>query len=173
VAGVPYLNLTRGYPRLSRSIRRRLKQGGTAMHDRYGTRSGRLSTVRDPAAIAALRAEITDAWVSRNLQAGRDTHLAAWDELYGRAREVTTLRVDGKLAAWVLARPGAASLQVLAGQMVPGFEELFPGRITEAYLIARALDDQRPARWWRLPEPRYATISWGDGTHAGSLIAVS
>jgi hypothetical protein len=174
VAGVPYLILTRGYPRFQRSIRRRLRQGSDRMAQAYGTRSGRLHTDTSPAAVAALRAEITDAWLDRNLQAGRDADLAAWHELYDRAREVTTLRVGGKLAAWVIARPRPASLEVLAGQLVPGYEDLFPGRAVEAHLIARAMTDTRPLRWWqREPEFRYATIRWGDGSHAGSLIAVS
>jgi hypothetical protein len=162
MSNVPYLDLTHGYPRFRRDIRRRLRQGSDRMTARYGVRSGLLRTDRDPAAVAALRTEITSAWLARNLDAGRDTSRAAWDELYDLAREVVTLRVGGELAAWVLARPGDISLDVLAGQMVPGFEDLFPGRAVEAFLVTRAVTDRR-----------HEILSWGDGSHPGSLIAVS
>jgi Acetyltransferase (GNAT) domain len=171
---VPYLDLTRGYPRFRKDIRRRLRQSSERIVCQYGVRNARLRTECDPDAIAALHDEIAGAYIARNLITGRVTSLGGLDKLYAQASEVTTLRVDGKLAAWVLATPDAAALKVLAGQLVPGFEDIFPGRLIEAHLIARAMTEPLPRRWWRPWSGRaYAIVSWGSPDHADALIAVS
>jgi hypothetical protein len=139
-----------GYPGLRKDIRRRVRQGAA----RIGADRVRAVVKFESglAAVEALRDEVSWAYAHRNLMAGRRLDLAAWDEVYGRADEVATLRIDSKLAAWDLAAFSGSSYEVLAGQMVPGFEQYSPGRLLEAVLLARVLTD-----------PRWLRVDWGRG----------
>ena len=81
--------------------------------------------------------------------------------MWERVTEAGTLRVHADLAAWTLAAPGTFTYTVLAGQLVPGFEWCFPGRVIDAAMIARACD------------LGYPLLSWGSSKHPQALIAVS
>ena len=178
MASMAFVNLTRGHPRYRKDVRRNLRKGSARIAARYGVGRARFTVTRDPAAITALRDEVTAAHAARCAAAGRAFREKAWRRKYRRSREVVTLRIGGKLAAWVLVRPSLDALQVLAGQMVPGFEDLFPGRLVEAFLIARALTEPPRHWWWHRFRPprwyarRYDVLLWGRG-HPETLITAS
>jgi len=151
----PFLNLSDGYPDLSRDIRRNLRRGSANLT--AGRVRGRIS-VCDP---DGLRHEITAAYVTRCLAASRPLDLTAWRQAYDTAYEVAVLRIDGRLAAWVLARYTRVRYIVLAGNMAHWSGKYRAGRLLEAWLLARVLTS------------RWQCLDWGSGLHPEALIAVS
>jgi hypothetical protein len=153
------VSLADGYPRLRRDVRRRLRQGSAALAaDRL---RARISFTPLDGDARDLYAGICSAYVRRNEAAGRPVDLAGFGVAWGRATEAGTLRIGGKLAAWLLAVPGPDAYLVLAGQMAPGWERYRPGRLLEAVMLGRAL------------AAGYRWVDWGSDRHASSLIAVS
>jgi CelD/BcsL family acetyltransferase involved in cellulose biosynthesis len=57
--------------------------------------------------------------------------------------ELATLRVDGRLAAYVVALVDGSSYRVLDGRCDSRFAEFSPGRLLEAAALERALADER------------------------------
>jgi hypothetical protein len=145
-------------PRLRKDVRRRVRQGqarlaGAGLEPEYRFGS-------DPREEDVLRWEITAAYEARNAETGRPAGRIPLDELYDRAREVPVLRIDGKLAAWALGTWTWRVYRVLAGQMVPGFGEYYPGRLLEARLVDRCAGD-----------PRWSWLDWGR-QHPEALVTV-
>lgn len=156
----PFIHLDGDAPRLSRSTRRRLRDAEDLIRQRGIYREIRFDY--DPRHIAGLRRDVTAAYKTRNLDAGRPIDLAAWKATHERATVMATLWLDGRIAAWDLAAPDPPGYLILAGQMVPGFDEYEPGRMLEKALIEYVFAD-----------PAYLWIDWGSPEHADTLIAVS
>lgn len=135
-----------GYPWLSADTRRNLEKGTRRL---TGDDAAAVFT-RDPAAIAAQRAEITAARRQRLDDTGRPAGEPQWDATWAQASELATLRIGGQLAAWLLARPADGTYRVLAGQMAGQFRDRRPGRALEAIAAARALAGPLP--WPPLPD---------------------
>jgi hypothetical protein len=97
-------------------------------------------------------AQLADLYALRNLDAGR---LVRWREFrlrFESAGELAVMLIDGEIAAWDLLRQEGGTYRVLAGQMVPGFEDYRPGTMLEDWLLERA---------WR--NPFVTWLDWGEG----------
>lgn len=96
-------------------------------------------------------AQLTDLYALRNLDAGRPVRWREFRLLFESASELATMIIDGEIAAWDLLRQDGDTCKVLAGQMVPDFEDYRPGIMLEAWLLERA---------WR--NPFVTWLDWGD-----------
>lgn len=143
-------------PRLGRSVRRRLGQSARLL-----TARGLTAGITYEPPTARLLAELAGAYAARNADAGRVVDWAWWATSCQLATEAGTLRIGGLLAAWTLGWRVPPDYRVLAGQMVPGYAEYFPGRWLEADLIGRLAAD-----------PDIAVLDWGPG-HPETLLAVT
>lgn len=97
-------------------------------------------------------------YAERNLDAGREADIRDFRRTFHAAGELAMLIIDGDIAAWDLLRRESGTYRVLAGQMVPGYEDYRPGIMLEAWLLERA---------WR--NPFVTWLDWGDG-HPESLL---
>lgn len=155
----PHADLTAGYPRLPKNIRGHLRRGAARLAaDRV---RAVITFETTPAGLAAVRSEVTAAWLARQLDAARAADKDAFRALYDRAGEAGLLRIAGRLAAWNLTVPRPHAHLVLAGQMAPGFERYSPGRLLEAALLGRAL------------AAGAAYVDWGSHDHAAALLTAS
>ncbi len=152
----PHVDLAAGYPPLRQDIRRNLRKGSANLAADQAR--GRISICHHP---DRLRYEITAAYITRCLTAGRPLDLTAWRHAYDHAYEVAVLRIDGRLAAWVLVRYTRVRYIVLAGNMAHWCGRYRAGRLLEAWLLAYVLT------------ARQQCLDWGSGLHPEALIAVS
>ncbi|MGD0241641.1 MAG: GNAT family N-acetyltransferase [Streptosporangiaceae bacterium] len=104
---------------------------------------------RDPDRLAKLRGEIEDVHLARDHDAGRESDLddtagvAFWRSVYDlhAARgelEVATLRLDGHLAAYVIAFTDGPAYRVFDGRFAPPWRRYSPGRRLEAAVVEHA-----------------------------------
>ena len=104
---------------------------------------------RDPARLAELRDEIEAVHLARDHDAGRPSDLddtvgvAFWRSVYDlhAARgelEVGTLRLDGHLAAYVIAFTDRGAYRVFDGRFAPPWRRYSPGRRLEAAVVDHA-----------------------------------
>jgi hypothetical protein len=137
---------------LSSTVRRTLRKA----RNRLG-RDGRALTVRfsrDRNRIVRLLPTLEECHRDRDHDRGRDSDL---DDTVGRllwnarlralamsgALELATARVDGQLAAYVLGIPDGEVYRVLEGHLVTEWSRYAPGRVLEAAVLSRVLDDER------------------------------
>ena len=76
--------------------------------------------------------------------------------------EIASLRLDGKLAAYVVAILDNDSYRVYDGRMSTEFQDYSPGRLIEAAALSRAMAD-----------PRYAVLDWMSGIAAEKLLTAN
>jgi hypothetical protein len=158
--------------------------------DRSGQRIGRhalsetIEFERDPARLRRLRDEIEAVHRARDHDAGRVSDLddgagvAFWRSVYDlhAARgelEVAVLRLDGHLAAYVIALPDPPVYRVFDGRFAPAWRLYSPGRRLEVAVVERARRGGFGALDWmssvapeklvasNLAEPRWAVTAAG------------
>ncbi|MDH3683197.1 MAG: GNAT family N-acetyltransferase [Acidimicrobiia bacterium] len=76
--------------------------------------------------------------------------------------EIATLRLDGELAAYVVALLDGDTYRVYDGRMSTKFGDYSPGRIIEAEALHRAMTD-----------PRFAVLDWMSGVAAEKLLTAN
>ncbi len=76
--------------------------------------------------------------------------------------EIATLRLDGNLAAYVVALLDGDTYRVYDGRMSTEFRDYSPGRIIEAKALHRAMTD-----------PRFAVLDWMSGVAAEKLLTTN
>ena len=144
---VPGIGFTQGEVAFPHGIRRGLDRSG----HRIG-RHGLAETIRferEPGRLAALRDEIEAVHRARDRDAGRlsdlddDAGTAFWRSVYdlhaGRGElEVATLRLDGHLAAYVIALTDGPAYRVFDGRFAPAWRQYSPGRRLEAAVVDHA-----------------------------------
>ena len=141
---------------------------------------------RDPDRLAKLRGEIEDVHLARDHDAGRPSDLddmaglAFWRSVYDvhAARgelEVGTLRLDGHLAAYVIAFTDGAAYRVFDGRFAPPWRRYSPGRRLEAAVVDHARDEGFAELDWMTSvapeklvastgaEPRWTVTAAGQG----------
>jgi len=123
--------------------------------DRSGHRIGRRALTekiqfeREPARLAELREEVEAVHLARDHDAGRVSDLdevagaAFWRSVYdlhaaSGELEVATLRLDGNLAAYVLALVDPPAYRVFDGRFAPPWRDYSPGRRLEAAVVEHA-----------------------------------
>ena len=79
-----------------------------------------------------------------------------------RALELATAHVGGSLAAYVLAVPDAPAYRVLEGHLATEWSRYAPGRVLEAAVLQRVLDDRT-----------YSVLDWMTSVAAESLLATN
>jgi CelD/BcsL family acetyltransferase involved in cellulose biosynthesis len=144
---VPGIGFSRDEVTFAPGIRRGL--------DRSGQRIGRhalteeIGFEREPARLAKLREEIEAVHLARDHDAGRVSDLddpsgaAFWRSVYdlhaaSGELEVATLRLDGHLAAYVIALVDPPAYRVFDGRFAPPWREYSPGRRLEAAVVEHA-----------------------------------
>jgi hypothetical protein len=180
---VPGIGFTDDEVTFAPSIRRGLDRSGHRIARQGLTEE--IGFEREPARLAKLREEVEAVHRARDHDAGRVSDLdevagaAFWRSVYDRhaARgelEVATLRLDGHLAAYVIALADRPAYRVFDGRFAPPWREYSPGRRLEAAVVAHArrrhfrmLDwmssvapDKLVASTWA--EPRWAVTAAGD-----------
>jgi len=144
---VPGIGFTQDEVAFPHGIRRGLDRSGHRIR-----RHGLAETIRferEPARLAALRDEIEPVHRARDHDAGRlsdlddDTGTAFWRSVYdlhaGRGElEVATLRLDGQLAAYVIALTDRPAYRVFDGRFAPAWRQYSPGRRLEAAVVDHA-----------------------------------
>jgi CelD/BcsL family acetyltransferase involved in cellulose biosynthesis len=117
--------------------------------------------------------EVEAVHISRDRHARRDSDLdrPAEREFWRRVCEASTdrweveiasLRLDGKLAAYVVALLDGNVYRVYDGRMNTEFQDYSPGRLIEAAALARAIADDR-----------YAVLDWMNGVAAEKLLTAN
>jgi GNAT acetyltransferase-like protein len=123
--------------------------------DRSGHRIGRhalteeIQFEREPARLAKLREEVEAVHLARDHDAGRVSDLddtagaEFWRSVYdlhaaSGELEVATLRLDGHLAAYVIALVDPPAYRVFDGRFAPPWREYSPGRRLEAAVVEHA-----------------------------------
>ena len=76
--------------------------------------------------------------------------------------EIATLRLDGRLAAYVVALLDGNAYRVFDGRMSTDFQDYSPGRIIESAALDRAL-----------AEPRFTILDWMSGVAAEKLLVAN
>ena len=76
--------------------------------------------------------------------------------------EIASLRLNGRLAAYVVAILDGDVYRVYDGRMSTEFQDFSPGRLVEAAALSRALSD-----------PRFAVLDWMSGIAAEKLLATN
>jgi hypothetical protein len=101
----------------------------------------------DPGELEALHGEIEKVRLANGHGAAftDEAYAACWQEVYGRLTcggrlEAGTLRLDGQLAAYILAIPGQRVYRVAAGHHDPAFDPYRPGRLLEVKTVLQARD---------------------------------
>jgi len=144
---VPGIGFTRGEMPLASGIRSGLDRSGRRIRRHALTETIRFE--REPAALARLRDEIEAVHQARDHDAGRVSDLddraglAFWRSVYdGHAArgelEVGTLRLDGHLAAYVIALVDSPAYRVFDGRFAPKWRLYAPGRRLEAVVVEHA-----------------------------------
>src|SRR5712691_11309016 len=144
---VPGIAFTQDQETLAPGIRRGLDRSG----HRIGQHALRetIEFEREPARLAALRDEIETVHRARDHDAGRVSDLDGtagvvfWRSVYDvhAARgelEVATLRLDGHLAAYVIALVDSPAYRVFDGRFAPAWRHYSPGRRLEAAMVDHA-----------------------------------
>jgi hypothetical protein len=144
---VPGIGFTRDEVPLAAGIRSGLDRSGRRIR-----RHALAETIwfeREPAGLARLRDEIEAVHQARDHDAGRVSDLddraglAFWRSVYdGHAArgelEVATLRLDGHLAAYVIALVDSPAYRVFDGRFAPKWRLYSPGRRLEAAVVEHA-----------------------------------
>lgn len=76
--------------------------------------------------------------------------------------EIASLRLDGELAAYVVAILDGDTYRVYDGRMSTEYQHYSPGRLVEAAALSRAISD-----------PRFAVLDWMSGIAAEKLLATN
>ena len=76
--------------------------------------------------------------------------------------EIASLRLDGELAAYVVALLDGETYRVYDGRMSSEYREYSPGRLIEAAALSRAMTD-----------PRFAVLDWMSGVAAEKLLTAN
>jgi CelD/BcsL family acetyltransferase involved in cellulose biosynthesis len=125
---------------------------------------------RDPGAVASLLGDIERVHRQRDHDLHRVSDLDDPAELDFWRRvilqhtmrgeiEIATLRIDGRLAAYVVSLLDGASYRVYDGRFDSDFAALAPGRLLESAALERALAN-----------PRYTELDWWSGLSAEKLL---
>ncbi|MFW2381887.1 MAG: GNAT family N-acetyltransferase [Acidimicrobiales bacterium] len=156
---------------LSKSMRKQLRRAQKKI-----TNDGRVLSIsfdRGKAITPELIDEVEAVHISRDRHARRHSDLdrpaerefwrqvceappARWEV------EIASLRLDGKLAAYVVALLDGNVYRVYDGRMNTEFQEYSPGRLIEAAALARAIADDR-----------YAVLDWMNGVAAEKLLTAN
>lgn len=186
---VPGIGFTAGEVTFGPGIRSGLDRSSQRI--RQHALSEEIRFERDPDRLAKLRDEIEDVHLARDHDAGRPSDLddsagiAFWRSVYDlhAARgelEVGTLRLDGLLAAYVIAFVDRPAYRVFDGRFAPPWRRYSPGRRLEAAVVEHArregfavLDwmtsvapEKLVASTWA--EPRWTVTAAGDRRPARS-----
>ena len=144
---VPGIGFTRDEVPLAPGIRSGLDRSGHRIRRHALTET--IQFEREPARLGRLRDEIEAVHQARDHDAGRvsdlddQAGLAFWRSVYdGHAArgelEVGTLRLDGHLAAYVIALVDARAYRVFDGRFAPKWRPYSPGRRLEATVVEHA-----------------------------------
>ncbi len=156
---------------LSKSMRKQLRRAQNKI-----SKSGlelAISFDRGKAITTELIDEIESVHISRDRHARRDSDLDRpaerefWRQVceapIGRWEvEIASLRLGGKLAAYVVALLDGNTYRVYDGRMNTEFQHYSPGRLIEAAALARAIADDR-----------YAVLDWMNGVAAEKLLTAN
>jgi CelD/BcsL family acetyltransferase involved in cellulose biosynthesis len=165
---VPGIGFTRDEVTYPHGIRRGLDRSGHRIRQQGVDETIRFE--REPARLAALRDEIEAVHRARDRDAGRlsdlddDAGTAFWRSVYdlhaGRGElEVATLRLDGHLAAYVIALTDGPAYRVFDGRFAPAWRQYSPGRRLEAAVVDHA------RRW------PYRELDWMSSVAPEKLVA--
>jgi Acetyltransferase (GNAT) domain len=146
-ASVPGIGFTQDEVAFPPGIRRGLERSGRRI--RQDTLSETIRFERDPSRLAGLRDEIEKVHRTRDHDAGRvsdlddDAGTAFWRLVYDLHAvrgelEVATLRLDGDLAAYVVALLDGPAYRVFDGRFAPAWRHYSPGRRLEAAVVDHA-----------------------------------
>jgi len=144
---VPGIGFTRDEVRFGPGIQSGLDRSGRRI--RQHALSETIRFERDPARLVKLRDEIEAVHRARDHDAGRVSDLdgaagtAFWRSVYDRHAasgelEVATLRLDGQLAAYVVALIDRPVYRVFDGRFAPSWRQYSPGRRLEAAIVDHA-----------------------------------
>jgi len=144
---VPGIGFTHDEVTLAPGIRRGLDRSGHRI--RQHALSETIHFEREPARLATLRDEIEAVHRARDHDAGRVSDLdgaagtAFWRSVYdlhaaSGELEVATLRLDGHLAAYVVALVDPPVYRVFDGRFAPSWRRYSPGRRLEAAVVDHA-----------------------------------
>jgi hypothetical protein len=167
-APVPGIGFTGGEVSFAPGIRSGLDRSGQRI--RQHALSERIQFERDPGRLAKLRDEIEAVHLARDHDAGRPSDLddtagvAFWRSVYDlhAARgelEVGTLRLDGHLAAYVIALVDRPAYRVFDGRFAPPWRRYSPGRRLEAAVVDHARHEG------------YAVLDWMSSVAPEKLVA--
>jgi hypothetical protein len=144
---VPGIGLSAGEVTFAPGIRRGLDRAGRRLCQQALTE--KIQFEREPGRLATLRDEIEAVHRARDHDAGRVSDLddsagaAFWRSVYDHHAasgelEVATLRLDGHLAAYVVALVDPPAYRVFDGRFAPSWRQYSPGRRLEAAVVDRA-----------------------------------
>jgi Acetyltransferase (GNAT) domain len=190
-ASVPGIGFTGGEVSFAPGIRSGLDRSGQRI--RQQALSEQVQFERDPGRLAKLRDEIEAVHLARDHDAGRPSDLddtagvAFWRSVYDRhaARgelEVGTLRLDGHLAAYVIALVDRPAYRVFDGRFAPPWRRYSPGRRLEAAVVDHARHEGFAVLDWMSSvapeklvastgaEPRWTVTAAGDQRTARAVI---
>ena len=167
-APVPGIGFTGGEVSFAPGIRSGLDRSGQRI--RQHALSEQIQFERDPGRLAKLRDEIEAVHLARDHDAGRPSDLddtagvAFWRSVYDlhAARgelEVGTLRLDGHLAAYVIALVDRPAYRVFDGRFAPPWRRYSPGRRLEAAVVDHARHEG------------YAMLDWMSSVAPEKLVA--
>jgi hypothetical protein len=156
--------LSAGMRRTLRKARNRLTSDGVDAHIEF---------TRDPMRIAGSLPELAQCSRDRDHAGGRRSPL---DDPTGRALwssrllalmaegdlELAALQLDGRLAAHVLGVLDGTAYRIFEGRFVGEWARYSPGRLLEAAVVQRMLDD-----------PRYDRLDWMTSVAPESLLAAN
>ena len=196
---VPAIGFSQDEVPLGPGIRSGLDRSGHRIRQHALTETIRFE--REPDRLADLRDEIEAVHLARDHDAGRVSDLddgagvAFWRSVYdGHAArgelEVATLRLDGHLAAYVVALADPPAYRVFDGRFAPKWRPYSPGRRLEVAVVEHARRRSFPELDWMssvAPEklvastrddPRWAVIAAGDArpglaTGGGSFLSMA
>ncbi len=156
---------------LSTSMRKQLRRAAARV-DADGLTTS-VAFDRGPTITSELIDEVEAVHISRDRFARRSSDLdrpserAFWRAIVegrqpGCEVEVGSLRIDGQLAAYVVALLDRRTYRVYDGRMDTAFADYSPGRLIEAAALDRALKD-----------PRFTVLDWMSGVAAEKLISAN
>jgi diguanylate cyclase (GGDEF)-like protein len=156
---------------LSKNMRKQLRRARGRIHD-AGLEMA-IAFDRGEAITAELIDDVERVHISRDRDARRQSDLDRpserefWRrvvEAEGRHWEVeiASLRLNGELAAYVVALLDGEVYRVFDGRMSSDFQDYSPGRLVEAAALARAMSD-----------PRFAVLDWMSGIAAEKLLVTN
>lgn len=156
---------------LSKSMRKQIRRA-----EKKIAADGRKMTIafdRGQAISMELIDEVESVHISRDRDARRNSDLlrpserAFWRQVVESPNsdweiEIATLRLDGELAAYVVAILDGDTYRVYDGRMSTEYRDYSPGRIIEAQALSRAMTD-----------PRFAVLDWMSGVAAEKLLTTN